>query len=94
VWPTLLIVFLVFALAVAGMAIGVIISRKSLKGSCGGLANLRDEQGRTMCEACVQPSPECRGEQADGPSAARDDQPDRATQTDKSPPNPVRTASR
>lgn len=56
--------FIVFGIAVAGMAAGVIISRKRLLGSCGGLAGLRDEQGRTSCEACSNPSPECSGENA------------------------------
>lgn len=54
--------FVVFAVALAGMAIGVILSRKRLKGSCGGVANLRDEHGRTLCEACTNPSRECSGE--------------------------------
>lgn len=54
--------FLIFAIAVAGMAIGYIVRRKTLKGTCGGLANLRDENGSPLCEACTNPSPECRGE--------------------------------
>jgi len=78
-WPEFLIAFIVFALAVAGMAIGVIVARKRLKGSCGGLANLRDEHGRPMCEACSHPSPECRGENAgderSAPSRSTEDQP-------------------
>jgi hypothetical protein len=61
-WTEFLIAFIVFALAVAGMAIGVIVARKRLKGSCGGLANLRDEHGRPMCEACSHPSPDCTGD--------------------------------
>jgi uncharacterized protein len=60
-WPVFLIAFVVFALAVAGMAIGVIVARKRIQGSCGGLANLRDEHGRSMCEACSHPSPDCTG---------------------------------
>jgi hypothetical protein len=44
------------------MAIGVMLSGKRLRGSCGGLASLRDSEGRPMCEACNNPSPECRGE--------------------------------
>ncbi|MFQ5732680.1 MAG: (Na+)-NQR maturation NqrM [Planctomycetaceae bacterium] len=62
--PEFLIAFAVFALAVAGMAIGVILNRKRLKGTCGGLANLRDERGNSLCDACTSPSPECRGENA------------------------------
>lgn len=65
-WPEFLIAFIIFALAVTGMAIGVIVTRKRLKGSCGGLANLRDEHGRPMCEACSHPSPDCTGDREDG----------------------------
>ena len=63
--PEVLIAFAIFALAVTGMAIGVILRRKCLKGTCGGLANLRDEQGNSLCEACTNPSPECKGENAE-----------------------------
>ena len=57
-----LITILVFALSIAGLAIGVIVSNRRLKGSCGGLANLKDSSGQTMCDACTNPSPECQGE--------------------------------
>jgi hypothetical protein len=71
---TLIATAVAFALAIAAMAIGVMLSGKRLRGSCGGLANLRDAQGRPMCEACSNPSPECRGEgrgrDAAGASAA------------------------
>jgi uncharacterized protein len=82
-WPEFLIAFVLFALAVAGMAIGVIVARKRLKGSCGGLAGLRDEHGRPMCEACSHPSPECRGEntgdESSEPSHAPQDEPAHST---------------
>lgn len=61
-WQTFIIAAIIFALVMTGMAIGVIISNRRLKGSCGGLANLKDEQGNSICEACTNPSPECRGE--------------------------------
>lgn len=51
-----------FAIALVGMAVGVIFSNRCLKGTCGGLANMKDEQGHSVCEACTNPSPECRGE--------------------------------
>ncbi len=52
----------VFAVVMAGMAIGVILSNRRLRGSCGGLANLRDSQGKALCKACTDPSPDCQGE--------------------------------
>ena len=53
--------FAVFALAMLGMAIGVLISNRRLRGSCGGLAGMTDERGRTLCEACTTPSESCAG---------------------------------
>ena len=68
----------IFLLATAGMAVGVMLGRKSLKGSCGGLAELRDEQGLTMCEACSDPAPECRGENAKSESPPAHSDPETA----------------
>ena len=71
---TLIATAVAFALAITAMAIGVMLSGKRLRGSCGGLASLRDAEGRPMCEACSNPSPECRGEgrprEVDAASAA------------------------
>ena len=61
IWQTILIAAMVFAVALTGMAIGVIVSNRRLKGSCGGMANLRDAQGRTLCDACTNPAPDCSG---------------------------------
>lgn len=55
---------IVFALAVLGMAIGVLISNRRIKGSCGGLAGLKDRDGNLKCEICSDPSPQCTGENA------------------------------
>lgn len=51
----------VFLIAMAGMAVGVLISNRRIKGSCGGLAGFKDDQGNSICEACTNPSPECSG---------------------------------
>ncbi|QDS99010.1 (Na+)-NQR maturation NqrM [Adhaeretor mobilis] len=59
---TLLITVIVFVVAVAAMAVGVIVSNRRIQGSCGGLANMKDSEGRTICDACTDPSPECAGE--------------------------------
>ncbi len=60
-WLTFLLAGVIFAIALTGMAIGVILSNRRLKGSCGGLANMK-EKGHTICEGCTNPSPECVGE--------------------------------
>ena len=44
------VTFLVMAIAVCGMAIGVIMGRNPIKGSCGGLGNLGLD-----CESCDKP---------------------------------------
>lgn len=51
----------VFAVALTGMAIGVILSNRRIKGTCGGLAGLQDPSGKTACEICSNPSPTCTG---------------------------------
>jgi hypothetical protein len=56
-----LLALLIFALAILGMSVGVLFSNRRLKGTCGGLAGLKDEQGQTLCEACTNPSDECAG---------------------------------
>jgi uncharacterized protein len=72
---TFLIALAVFALAIALMAVGVIFSNRCIRGSCGGLAGLRDDHGRVMCDACTQPSEECGGveEKAAAESSGRSD---------------------
>ena len=61
---TFLITLAVFLVALAGMAVGVIISNRRIKGSCGGLNNFKDSVGNPICDACTNPSPTCRGERA------------------------------
>lgn len=51
----------VFGLAILSMSLGTIIANKRLQGSCGGMAGLKDQQGRTLCDMCTRPSPECAG---------------------------------
>jgi len=49
----------VFAIALGGLAVGLIISKKELKGSCGGINGTKDEQGKSICELCTTPPEEC-----------------------------------
>lgn len=60
VWPIFLAALAVFAVAALGLGAGVLLGRASIRGSCGGLAGLRDEHGRTLCEACTDPQTDCR----------------------------------
>ena len=53
---TMLITLAVFLLAFAGMAIGVIIQDKVIKGSCGGIATLF---GGSACDKCAMKD-ECK----------------------------------
>jgi len=53
----------IFALAIAGMAVGVIFSNRAIKGSCGGLANMPGHDGKPICELCTVPAEECRDEE-------------------------------
>jgi len=53
------IVLAIFILAVLGMAVGYIFKNKCLQGTCGGLANMTDDSGKSICDACETPSPEC-----------------------------------
>lgn len=57
----LVITIVVFVLAITGMAIGVIVSNRRIKGTCGGIANLQGSDGKTACELCSNPSPTCTG---------------------------------
>jgi len=73
-WWTLLITIGVFAIALLGMAIGVIFGNRRLRGSCGGLAGFRDAQGLTPCDLCTNPSPTCTGKPDEAPSSADEKQ--------------------
>ncbi|MBT4864135.1 MAG: (Na+)-NQR maturation NqrM [Planctomycetaceae bacterium] len=52
----------VFLLATLGMAIGVILSNRRLRGSCGGLGGRENADGQSACDLCTSPSKECSGE--------------------------------
>lgn len=48
-----LISFAVIAMAVAAMAVGVIVSNRRIRGSCGGLEAIDGLE--SACEVCVKP---------------------------------------
>lgn len=49
-----------FAIVLIGMAVGVIFGRRSISGSCGGLANAKNEDGSVSCALCSNPSDACK----------------------------------
>ena len=69
---TFLITLAVFLVALMGMAVGVIVSNRRIKGSCGGLAGFKNKEGNSICEACTNPSPSCRGNPEERAPAAEE----------------------
>ncbi|PMG85575.1 hypothetical protein BCU83_18260 [Vibrio breoganii] len=51
---TVLLSILVFSVAVALMTVGVVFSRKPIKGSCGGLVQLGIERECNCGEVCAE----------------------------------------
>jgi hypothetical protein len=72
---TYILASIIVLLAVLAMAVGVIFGKTRIRGSCGGLANMRDKDGNIICDACCHPSPDCTGD-PDGHHA--DDEPEEA----------------
>jgi hypothetical protein len=63
---TWLIVFLVMLLVVFGMSIGVIMGRKPIAGSCGGIANLGIEKECSICGGSREKCEEVKEQSAQG----------------------------
>ena len=59
-WMIMLITTILFGVIIAGMAVGVIFGRRAISGSCGGIANHKDEDGNTSCALCSNPSDACK----------------------------------
>ncbi len=59
-WTAIMLTIIVFAIALLGMAVGVIFSNRCLRGSCGGTAN--KHEGDTSCDFCNSASKELKGE--------------------------------
>jgi thiamine biosynthesis lipoprotein len=58
--PTILLTAVAMAVILMAMAVGVIFGRKSISGSCGGLANKQNEDGSSSCALCSNPSDACQ----------------------------------
>ncbi len=62
-WVVYVAAGIVFLVAVGGMAIGVLISNRQIKGSCGGLASMPGSDGKSICELCTIPREDCVNEE-------------------------------
>jgi hypothetical protein len=84
------VALVVFVLAVLGMAIGVIFGKRCIRGSCGGLAGLRDRSGKAVCEHC----PSHTADDTESSFEETDDTVDTAEQDEqrheRHPPRPAR----
>lgn len=55
------ITLLAFLLVIAGMAVGVVMGRREIRGSCGGLGNTAGSDGDPpSCSLCSDPDAACR----------------------------------
>lgn len=64
---TLILAFILMLLVVAGMAIGVMMGRKPIAGSCGGIANLGLEK---VCGVCGNDFSKCESRQNQADTAS------------------------
>jgi len=59
IWPVFLASMCMFAFVILAMAVGAIFNNKPVKGSCGGLANVTNDDGETSCGICSKPVTDC-----------------------------------
>ena len=59
IWPVFIASLCVFGLMILAMAVGAIFNNKPVKGSCGGLANVTNEDGESSCAICSKPVTDC-----------------------------------
>jgi thiamine biosynthesis lipoprotein len=59
-FAVMLITFVVFAILLFAMSVGVMLGRRSISGSCGGLANTKDADGNVSCSFCSNPADACK----------------------------------
>ena len=65
---TWLLVFLFMLLVVLAMAVGVIMGRKPIAGSCGGIANLGIEKECSICGGSREKCEEVNRDQSEAPN--------------------------
>ena len=65
---TLLVVFLAMILVVGMMAVGVIMGRKPIAGSCGGIANLGIEKECSICGGSREKCEEFNRDKSEAPN--------------------------
>ncbi|MDZ4851453.1 MAG: (Na+)-NQR maturation NqrM [Pirellulaceae bacterium] len=63
----------VFACVMIGMAVGYILNRKRLRGSCGGIANQGGVEGSSNCSLCSNTDKTCKDLASRMQSAASSD---------------------
>lgn len=72
---TILLALGIFVLAFLGMAVGVIVSNRCIKGSCGGLSNLEGVEGCSQCGGCsVSDQQQRQGDEVTAASSCSVDQ--------------------
>lgn len=49
-----------FAVVIGLMAVGVMLGRRQIQGSCGGLGAAQDKEGAAGCSLCSNPEAACR----------------------------------
>lgn len=62
-WVVFVAAGVLFCVAVGGMGIGVLISNRQIRGSCGGLSSIPGNDGVSNCELCSIPRDQCANEQ-------------------------------
>lgn len=62
-WMVFIAAGVLFLIAVGGMAIGVLVSNRQIKGSCGGLASMPGSEEKSICELCTTPREECMNDE-------------------------------
>lgn len=63
---TLILTFVVLGIVIVGMSVGVLLGRKPIAGSCGGMAALKMDTACTICGGNPQKCEEEQERQRDG----------------------------